>query len=105
MTSEIQTFIDLKDLIGLRFECGNCHERISARLSSESKVMDYKEGFRCPHCRQSWFQGNQDSRLMSLMGFIGHFKDLLAVKEMPFKLTLEISSPAPSLGHASDSKV
>ena len=92
MTNETLTFIELDDLIGLRFECGNCHEKTAVRLSSTSKMIDYVHGFKCPHCQESWFQGDQDLRLKTVARFIAALKELKDT-EMPLGLTLEITSP------------
>jgi len=92
MTNETQTFIELGDLIGLRFECGKCHEKTAVRLSSTSKMIDYVHGFKCPHCQELWFQGDQDLRLKIVARFIAALKELKNT-EMPFSLTLEITSP------------
>jgi hypothetical protein len=103
MTTEVQTFIELGDLQGMRFECGACHEQTLVRLASQSKVVDYEQGFKCPHCHALWFQGNQDTRLNVIAKFIGVFRELLKTK-MPFGLTLQIAVPGPASDRASGSK-
>ena len=92
MTSETQTFIELNDLLGLRFECENCHEKTAVRLSSTSKMIDYAHGFKCPHCQELWFQGDQDVRLNAVARFIAAMRELKSTK-MPFGLRLEITNP------------
>lgn len=101
MTTEVQTFIELSDLQGVRFACGNCHEKTLVRLASQSKLVDYEHGFKCPHCHAIWFQGNQDIRLNLIAKFISVFQELLKTK-MPFDLTFQVAMS--SSAHASDSK-
>jgi hypothetical protein len=85
----MQIFLSPKDIIGIRFECHGCHERINVRFPSDSKFL---EEFLCPHCHQQWFQGNFDTRLGTIRSFLNSFKDL-RIKEFEFDISFEIASP------------
>lgn len=91
MTVETQTFIALRDLVGLRLECRNCNKKTSVPIPSDSKLLSYPHGFTCPHCQHPWFEGPNDKRLEVITVFLDRFERLHSLK-LPFDLQLEISS-------------
>ena len=92
MTTEMQTFVGLKDIIGLRFKCHGCHAKFIMPLEL-SKSANSQDPWACSHCGEQWFQGTQDQRLMALRSFLKYFRDLQETK-MAFDLTLELANPA-----------
>lgn len=55
MTSEVKNFIELSDILKMRFECKGCKAALELALD------EVKQGSirQCPHCRAGWaaFQG------------------------------------------------
>jgi hypothetical protein len=106
MTTEIQTFITLDEIIGLRFECRHCRGRFSVPLKGGSKLLnppEYSDPFRCPHCGQPWFEGSYDERLLLLRKFVSNLQEVQNHTNMPFHVMLEIKRDV-LLGRASGDK-
>ena len=90
MTVETQTFIAVKDILGIRFAC-DCGAKVL--LPMEDEAPSCLHGLtRCPNCNKAWFQGDRDGCLAGLNGLM---KQIIGVREAlekttPFKVMLEI---------------
>jgi hypothetical protein len=57
MTSQTQKFIEMSDIIGLRFQC--THQDCGAvLLLSMTKPLEVKRLATCPHCNRPWLRTN-----------------------------------------------
>jgi ssDNA-binding Zn-finger/Zn-ribbon topoisomerase 1 len=50
MTSEIRTFIETKDVLGIEIECPKCHVRDTFPI-----LGNFNLTVNCPHCNIPWF--------------------------------------------------
>jgi hypothetical protein len=51
MTSETRTMVELKDVLGVEFECPKCHFKVLYPAASSFERLATK----CPHCYEPWF--------------------------------------------------
>jgi len=99
MTSRTRHYIDLEDLLGLRFECKNCSTSIDVGVSHLAGLP-----LKCPNCDQSWMvQPRGDlpgTPAYSLItDFVSTYKAMTKAIEgefaaSKFSLSLEITAPA-----------
>jgi hypothetical protein len=51
MTSENRTLVELKDVLGVEFECSKCQSKFLYSLSNQhQRLLD-----KCPNCFEPWF--------------------------------------------------
>jgi hypothetical protein len=51
MTTQTKRFIELQDVLGLRFECKECHASLSLPLTKDLNASRLRT---CPHCNNPW---------------------------------------------------
>jgi len=94
MTVQTRRFIDLADIIGLRFECKRCRASLELTLERLEQGTLHK----CPSCHRDWALLNDVSREGSFIQFVRCFNELAKLLGEPsplgFSLTLEIKEPA-----------
>lgn len=54
MTSQTKKFIEISDMVGLRFECKNPQCGVSLSLPMQQGVSRTDTLQRCPHCGKAW---------------------------------------------------
>ena len=100
MTSQTKHFIELSDIVALRFECKHCHATVSLPISADIKVESLRI---CPNCNEPWARLPEGSTIeLAIKKFIDDFKnfeDLLRrrsefLPESGFLLCIEIKSDA-----------
>lgn len=89
MTTENHLFISLDEIKGLRFECNQCHAKVTlpvttVSLSSIPPV--------CVGCGAPWLQGQHDERHRAVSVLLSRIADLRGM-QLPIALTLEIANP------------
>jgi hypothetical protein len=102
MTSQTKHFIDLSDIVALRFECRRCHATVSLERSGEITVSSLRI---CPNCREPWAQRPEGSTIeVTIAKFIEQIKEFEEILRRRdelmigggFSLSLEIKSDAVS---------
>jgi hypothetical protein len=104
MTSKTNRYVELSDILSLRFECKQCGAAISLPLSN---VCDYQRLESCPNCTKPWIRRPDGSSIKDeLKNAIGHLAILRGLLEpaSKFKTELSLFLEVPS-DRASDSKV
>jgi DNA-directed RNA polymerase subunit RPC12/RpoP len=54
MTAKLRTLIELRDIIGIEYECANCHTRYGVLIDSFARRTT-----QCPNCRLEWMEGGE----------------------------------------------
>jgi hypothetical protein len=91
MTIENRQFIELQDIIGLRFTCRNCGAQLRVARADEYGAVVCS----ClrPHCDMSWIK-DQSLEYLALNKFLSGIEELIeADKGMGASLQLEIKQP------------
>jgi len=99
MTIETQTFIEPKDIKGIRIECSSCHTRTTVPLETEKSRGQAKEllsRFKCQHCPAEWFTVKDSSYLELVAKFFDALAAMQAREDQKMSMLLEIASPMPS---------
>jgi hypothetical protein len=102
MTSQTKKFIELSDIIALRFECKN--QKCKSTLTTS--VRDFRQGTlnACPVCKNPWATVNGGSCELAISDFMQAFhkmeKMLGSGGEFPagFSITLEVKEEPKLLG-------
>jgi DNA-directed RNA polymerase subunit RPC12/RpoP len=99
MTSRTRHYIDLEDLLGLRFECKNCGTSVDANLNNISSLPQT-----CPNCSQSWMVKPRadmpgGAAYLRISEFVETYKAMKKELEgefsdSKFTLSLEVTAPA-----------
>lgn len=90
MTSQTRHYIELSDILALRFECRNCKTSVTFSLGQN---FDLKKVSDCPSCKNTWVSDGYEtsiqheieaviksiSRLSGILGPEGKFKTELCV--------------------------
>lgn len=82
MTSELRTLIELRDVIGLEFDCPKCHAKVLQPLHTNETRQTIHQ---CPSCGANWYlterktdAPDQISSFMETLESIAAHKDLYA---------------------------
>jgi hypothetical protein len=103
MTSQTKKFIELPDLLNLRFQCKHCQSELL--ISSSHDLAARKERGRlneCPVCLQPWASVNGSSCEMTIAEFLDSLNKLRSTLGTQdgafpagFTLTIEIKDERP----------
>jgi len=101
MTSEIQKFIELSDILALKLKCKGCRSTITIPFARDMSNRDSagKLSF-CPICQRTWANSQGASCAPDLVRFataLGSLREVLTDTGIGFTLTLEISSDPVSV--------
>lgn len=99
MTTENQLFMSLDEVKGIRFECKNCHAKLTLQLQT---VNLSSLPTTCVGCGTQWFQGPFDERFKAISVLVHRLSDVRDM-QLPVSLTVEVSNPFFS-SHASAGK-
>src|ERR1700676_3287049 len=100
MTKQTKHFIEISDIVGVHFECRNCHATVSLERSGEIRVTSLRI---CPNCQEPWALSPQGSSIeLAIKEFIDRVKEFEAVLQRRdefmngrgFALSLEIKPEA-----------
>jgi hypothetical protein len=97
MTRDIQVFMQLGDIKGIRICCQKCAAKMTAPLGT-SAAETLMTRFRCPTCNSEWFASANDPRSLALGKFYGCLVEMrqrsaeFAANGVPIDFMLEISS-------------
>jgi hypothetical protein len=105
MTSQTKYFIDVSDIIALRFECKHCHATTSLPISSDIRIESLRA---CPNCNEPWARMNESSIEIAIKKFVDNFKEFEAVlrrrnefaPDRGFILSVEIRAVAVETANA-----
>ena len=88
MTTETRTTIELKDILAIEFECGQCHAKAVWPVNGDPRVP-----VKCSRgCEQQWFiVGSPEHE--ALLGLVKRIADCAALDGKNYKLRLEIKTP------------
>jgi transcription elongation factor Elf1 len=96
MTSETKKFIELGDVLSLRFECKHCDsELMISSLRDIGKQEEHGKLDKCPVCGRDWACVSGSSCEMTIAKFLESLNALRGVlKSFPagFYLTLEVKN-------------
>jgi len=85
MTTQTKRFIELSDLLGLRFECKECHASLFLPLS---KVLIASRLRSCPHCNHPWLAVMNGQSGTSVYGDVSEVVDAVRKLASRFDGTL-----------------
>ena len=100
MTRQTKHFIDLSDIVALRFECKHCRATISLPISSAIRIDSLRA---CANCNEPWAKLHQGASMeIAIKNFVDTLKDFESVlrgrnefsPEGGFLLSVEIKSDA-----------
>jgi hypothetical protein len=99
MTSETKLFIDFEDVIGVQFECMNCHAKTIIPTSKVERLPS-----KCSNCHHDWFGTPEDARKNKLFQFIdllaetrSMVAEFLGSDQTKLRVSMEIISPTSKL--------
>jgi hypothetical protein len=94
MTSELRTLVEFKDVLGIEFDCPDCHAKVLHPLGGDSPV---KKIHHCPVCGRNWYLTERHTDAPdTVAAFIETFKSLANHKDIFAKLRLYIGAvPKP----------
>jgi transposase-like protein len=96
MTRNIQVFMQVGDITGIRIRCRDCSATMTAPLGSNAAEI-LTSRFRCPTCNAEWFANANDPRSQALEKF---YVSLIEIRKrsaefeasgVPIEFMLEIS--------------
>ena len=96
MTTQTKTFIELSDILTLKFTCDDCGCTLSIPVSRDlSKSEEKNKLDTCPMCRLPWLSHGQNSYLPSGAGFVTGLNTLQSTlsNKIGFSLALELAQP------------
>jgi hypothetical protein len=103
MTTKTNRYIEVSDILGLRFECKKCGTAVSFPVPN---MYDYRRLQSCPNCKEPWTRSTDGSsieaELTKAIEYLGMLRGLLH-PESKFKTELSLFLEVPS-DRASDSK-
>ena len=101
MTSEIQKFIELSDILALKLECKHCESSLAIPSSRDmARREDIGKLSSCPVCQRPWATLAGTTYEPLIAKFVSSLNEIRkAFKDAPigFILTLEISSDPVSV--------
>ena len=97
MTSQTKRYIELADILALRFVCSRCGTNLSVPIMKEIRLDAL---YQCPNCKESWTYLLGGAVLDALLKqFVGSFNTIarnLEANHFPgFNLTLELRDDSP----------
>ena len=93
MTTQTQTFIELSDILTLKFTCDDCGCTLSIPVTRDlSKKEEMDKLATCPMCRRFWTSHGQTSYHPAIAGFLTGLNTLQLTlsKKLGFSLAVEI---------------
>jgi hypothetical protein len=100
MTAQTKKFIELRDLLNLRFECRNSKCSAVLSLPFTPKALSSEVGKRCPNCGQYWCLVEAPDRVApenfqtEILGLLQTIEKLEKYRDrLGFTLMLEINDP------------
>src|ERR1700728_202448 len=93
MTTQTQTFIELSDILTLKFTCDDCGCTLSVPVTRDLSKNEEKGKLDvCPMCRTAWLSHGQNSYLPAVAGFLAGLNTLQMTlsQKLGFSLALEI---------------
>jgi hypothetical protein len=98
MTSRTRHYISLEDLLGLNFNCRDCHTSVDIALERVNQLPQ-----KCPNCGQAWMtpqRGDMNGSPIfgAIQQFIGQLNAMKSeagntTQPLNFSLTVEIEGP------------
>lgn len=99
MTSQTKRYIELSDVLALRFTCKGCGSALDIPISKPLNGREDKEKLNtCPVCLQRWALRNEGNYHPAIAGFTTALKtlsDVLNMGEVGFSLTIEVKDEKP----------
>ncbi len=106
MTKQTKQYIELSDIVALRFECKQCHTTLILPLGKDVRVENLKI---CPNCNVPWAEtpnaGSMEKSLRDFTEKIQNIKEVIQRRNaIPggFLMSLEILEPETIPTSASD---
>ncbi len=96
MTSETKKFIELSDILSLRFKCKHCEsELLISSLRDIGKREDLGKLSNCPTCGREWASVNGSTCEMTISRFLevlNKLRETLGTFPTGFLLTVEVKN-------------
>lgn len=98
MTSEVKSYIDLSDILKMRFECTDCH----AGLELDLEKVKEKSLWKCPNCGFQWTAipnpggdfNIHEQAFISLATLIRDIDKSFEKTPFGFRIKLQINNPS-----------
>lgn len=97
MTTQTKVFIELSDILTLKFTCDDCGCTLSIPVTRDlSKTEESRKLDTCPMCRTQWVSHGNASYQPLIAGFLGGLNNLrntLDSTKLGFTVALELAPP------------
>lgn len=99
MTTQVKSYIELSDIVAMRFECRQCQTTFSFLLTEKCDLRKFAD---CPNCAATWVgramppETSIEHEIMDVIRSVNNLRSILG-KDGKFStklaLTLEVATP------------
>lgn len=92
MTNEMKCFIEPNDILGVEFECGQCHSRFLYKFP-DAPIRILAE---CPNCHERFYDSSRNESFRQFFNLLTQMPRLTENSKMTIRIEIKLSASQKS---------